>query len=155
ALGDIARTLGADVPMCLHARSGYAAGLGDVFASLAIAPLHVVLINPLKPLSTGAVYAEFDRMGLGSELTDDPPPASHELVPFIQALGNDLAAPAFRLMPELADLAREIAATRRVRHVGLSGSGATLFAIPDDAQGLAAELKQRFPHCWISAARLG
>jgi 4-diphosphocytidyl-2-C-methyl-D-erythritol kinase len=51
-----------------------------------------------------------------------------------------------------------LAADRRVRCAGLSGSGATMFALTAsaaDAAALAMDLSRAYPDWWVVATRLG
>jgi 4-diphosphocytidyl-2-C-methyl-D-erythritol kinase len=160
-LCELARALGADVPVCVGARGAYMTGTGEDFAPLDLPELDAVLVNPLRPLATAAVYRQFDAMKLGADFHARPPGAWRErgaCLAAIAACGNDLEAPARALMPELAEMRALLAADTRVRQVGLSGSGATLFALADDrvsAQAIAAALQRARPLWWIKPARLG
>jgi 4-diphosphocytidyl-2-C-methyl-D-erythritol kinase len=145
----IAARLGADVPAQVSPGRWLASGAGEVIERL-VAPraLFGVLILPSEDeLSTAAVFAEADRLGLGrdaralalrhEELADAlahgaPLPAAAEL------LHNDLQRAAVSLLPGIAQvlrLARDAGADPAL----LSGSGPTvlgLFSRPGQ-EGLA------------------
>jgi 4-diphosphocytidyl-2-C-methyl-D-erythritol kinase len=153
ALLEIAAELGADVPAQLAPGRWLARGAGERLRQLpAPASALALVVLPLAAgLSTGAVYAEADRLGLarpaeelrglarelGSGLArGEPLPAAREL------LHNDLQRAAVSLCPEI------VAALADVRRTGaelalVSGSGPTvlgLFAAPGpggDAAGRA------------------
>jgi 4-diphosphocytidyl-2-C-methyl-D-erythritol kinase len=149
----LARELGADVPICVYARSAFMTGTGEEFSPFTVAPLHAVLINPLLPLSTRDVYHQFDAMGLGREF-DPTPPSSWEQTP----RRNDLEAAAVALMPELGGTRALLKSLPGVGHVGLSGSGATMFALVDTraaALESASALRQERPDAWVAPVRLG
>jgi 4-diphosphocytidyl-2-C-methyl-D-erythritol kinase len=111
-------TIGADVPFfaagVAAARIG---GIGERVLPLPATVQHVVLLHPPSGLATAAVFAELrpDEWGSG---------------------GNDLLAPARRLMPELVEL------FARMRDAGgtprLTGSGPTIFTVADDEDHAAA-----------------
>ena len=65
-LRDLAFALGADVPALLDAEPALAWGAGEHVERLPALPSHAVLVLPAAaPLSTAAVFAEADRLGLG------------------------------------------------------------------------------------------
>lgn len=160
ALAEIARPLGADVPVCVRASAAYMTGAGEMFAPLAMPPMHAVLVNPRKPMPTPDVYRQFDAMGLGGDFAPTPPPrweSPEAAIAGIRAIGNDLIAPALALMPALAPLLESLRADRRTLYASMSGSGATLFALcasRADAHGLHAALSEAHPTCWVRAVHL-
>ncbi len=160
-LCEIACALGADVPVCVSARAAYMTGTGEDFAPLDLPELDAVLVNPLRRLATAEVYRQFDVMNLGANFKPRPAGAWRErgaCLAAIAACGNDLEAPARALLPELAEASTLLNADPRVHHVGLSGSGASLFALTDDracALEIVLALQRVRPLWWIKPARLG
>ena len=140
---ELAAELGADVPAQVSPGRWLASGAGEVLEELAPPRerLGVLVLASDAALSTGAVYAEADRLGLGrpaqellrlraelaAELRDGAAlPASREL------LGNDLARAAVSLCPEIED------ALAQVRGAGaelalVSGSGPTVLGLFADS----------------------
>lgn len=130
-LARVASRLGSDVAFFLQGGCAYYTGRGEVLEH-ALQPRkdHVVLIKPEGGLSTAAVYREFDaahepatdaqlaELGVARDACD-------------VALFNNMAAPAERLMPELAYVREWAAAQPGVGSVMLSGSGAATFALCD------------------------
>jgi 4-diphosphocytidyl-2-C-methyl-D-erythritol kinase len=122
--------------------------------------LHAVLINPGAPLPTPSVYRQFDAMRRGAGFAGHPAPAwrnAAEAFADIEARGNDLDAPARVLAPVLDDVAARLGADARVRRFGLSGSGATMFALVDDARAAAAAaeaLMDDHPEWWVAPTQL-
>ena len=55
-LEKIARTLGADVPVCVRAQTARMQGIGEVLASIVAPSFDAVLVNPLHCVPTGEVY---------------------------------------------------------------------------------------------------
>jgi 4-diphosphocytidyl-2C-methyl-D-erythritol kinase len=95
----------------------------------------VLLINN-KPLSTKAVFQEFDRLELGEELTVP------DFVNGLDWLGkNSRTEAAFSLLPELRELAAlDFGCGKSL----LSGSGPTLWYLADDlsrAESCAANIE--------------
>jgi 4-diphosphocytidyl-2-C-methyl-D-erythritol kinase len=139
---DIAAGLGADVPSQLRPSLALVRGAGEAVEPLPAPPIHAALLLPDGGgLSTAAVFAEADRLGLGRE-----PEELDELaerlrrvagagaspLSYPELLVNDLETPARSLRPAIGDALDEL------REAGapvalLSGSGPT-------AVGLFADL---------------
>lgn len=154
-LAGIAGTLGADGPMCLHARAAWAEGRGDRLTfEPRLPPLPTVLINPRVPSPTGAVYAAYDSCPQAA--ADRPPPPGDwrqaAVVGWLAAQRNDLQAPASGLQPAVAEALEEAGGLSGARLVRMSGSGATVFALfdsMDHARAAAGTLSARRPGWWI------
>jgi 4-diphosphocytidyl-2-C-methyl-D-erythritol kinase len=160
-LVEIGRQLGADVPVCVAAETAFMTGSGENFRPISALPFSAVLVNPLIPLPTANVYRQFDRMGLGTELSPSAPPHwsnQDAALGEIAALGNDLEPAARALLPELDDIAALMRKDRRVLHAGLSGSGATMFALvqnAEHAEALAETWQRAHPDWWVADTILG
>jgi 4-diphosphocytidyl-2-C-methyl-D-erythritol kinase len=159
-LQEIARTLGADVPVCVASIPAYMTGAGETWSPMRAPPLPAVLINPLKPLPTPDVYRRFDAMGLGAQFAAAPAPDltdAASAAAAITAIGNDLKAPAQALCPALSEISAQLRADKRVRAAGLSGSGATMFALTETAEeaaALAEDLQRARPDWWACETML-
>lgn len=161
ALAEIAAGLGADGPMCLHARTAWATGRGDVLTfEQRMQPLPALLVNPGAPASTGAVYRAFDQAPGGR--ADTPPPpldwSAPALIAWLQAQRNDLEAAAVALQPAIGEALAAVAGLTGARITRMSGSGATVFALFDsvrDAAEAGKALRSRRPDWWIRPATLG
>lgn len=160
ALAEVAAGIGADGPMCLHARAAWAEGRGDRLTfEPRLPPLPAVLINPGEPSPTGAVYRAFDSGGGGSA---DQPAAPADWRPatvaaWLAAQRNDLGAPAAALQPAIGEALTEGARLPGVRLVRMSGSGATVFALFDTAAAAAAAARSLIrarPHWWVRSTTL-
>jgi 4-diphosphocytidyl-2-C-methyl-D-erythritol kinase len=164
ALAELARTLGSDVSVCLNSRPALIFGRGEIVEPVAgFPPCAVLLANPGLPLATEAVYA-----ALGAEILAESARARDERLDFhgdFEALlayliprGNDLEAPAARLVPEIREVIAALRALDGVRLARLSGSGPTCFALFADKNDAAREgvrLAAEFPDWWIAVATLG
>lgn len=155
ALAKIAASIGADGPMCLHARAAWARGRGDVLTfEPALPALPALLVNPGVPSSTGAVYRAFDAGEPG--LADTPAPPLDWSAPAVEAWlrmqRNDLEAPALALAPAIGEALAAVAALPGARLTRMSGSGATVFALFETtgaAEAGGRALSALRPDWWI------
>lgn len=159
ALEGVADVVGADGPMCLRARPAWATGRGDdLNDEPRLPPLHAVLLNPGLPSPTGAVYRAYDDAPVGAadcpEAPADWSPAA--VIDWLTAQRNDLEAPALRVTPGIDEALAAMRAAPGCRLTRMSGSGATVFGLFDDAAAAsaAADALQR-PGWWVRACVLG
>jgi len=160
SLADIAASVGADGPMCLHARAVWAEGRGDRLTfEPRLPPLSAVLINPGAPSPTGAVYRAHDA-GRATTADHPGPPGDWTLSTVIDWLAvqrNDLEAPAVTLEPAIGVVLSEAARLPGVRLARMSGSGATVLALFDTAEtaaDAARGLSLVRPDWWVRATTL-
>jgi len=151
-LHQIAITLGADVPSQITPRALLVGGAGETFVPLpAPAPLGVVLLASDRGLTAAEVYAEADRLGLGSPAGSLEPVTAagrmrdtygygNDPSRIAATVGNDLGIAARSLRPELAD-AMAILTDAGALAAEVTGSGPTVFGLfPDlDAARRAAD----------------
>ena len=160
ALADIAAGLGADGPMCLHARAAWAEGRGDVLTfETGLPPLPALLVNPGVRSSTGAVYRAFDAGSPGR--ADRPAPTAGRDLPsvidWLAVQRNDLQAPAVTLTPAIGAALSATAALPGARITRMSGSGTTVFALFDTAAAAEAAgraLAALQPAWWVKTTIL-
>jgi 4-diphosphocytidyl-2-C-methyl-D-erythritol kinase len=149
--------LGADMPVCVAARSARMQGIGEAVTPVDMPALAAVLVNPGVAVSTARVFAARDGRA-------DPPMAALPetgdaavWLDWIAAQRNDLEDPARALAPEIATVcAALLQAGARIAR--MSGSGATCFGLFADraaATAAAAALSARHPGWWVAATRLG
>ncbi|MBI5504730.1 MAG: hypothetical protein HY899_07995 [Deltaproteobacteria bacterium] len=146
--GDLTRlasSLGSDVPFFLGAPSALVAGFGEAIEDLAAEQtIHLALILPSLQCNTAAVYRAYDELKPTAALDDAAvrrlartrplPPDG----PF-----NDLAEAAFTVEPRLREL-RDRCARSLGRPVHVTGSGAAMFVVAEDAasaRALASEIR--------------
>jgi 4-diphosphocytidyl-2-C-methyl-D-erythritol kinase len=161
-LMSIAMRLGADVAACLESRPVMATGRGDALASAPSLPvLHAVLVNPGVESPTGPVYRAYDD---GVQASADVPAmpealaAAREVADLVGRTRNDLERPAVRLAPAIGGVLEALRAAPESLVARMSGSGATSFALCQDADGaeaLAARLAASRSDWWVRACRLG
>jgi len=156
----VAAGLGADVPVCLARRTALARGIGERIEPVAdLPPLAVALLNPGVPLPTRAVFAALAAGPVGRvPPPPGPPPSPSHLLDYLRRHGNDLEAPAIRLLPTVAEVLDALRATRQCLLARMSGSGPTCFGIyPDGAAAAEAArtLADANPAWWVRTATLG
>jgi 4-diphosphocytidyl-2-C-methyl-D-erythritol kinase len=153
----IARELGADALMCLEARPVLATGRGDDLSTPPTFPdLPAVLVNPLQPSPTSAVYRAYDDAGAPGNA--DPPawPADpggvEATAAFLAGCRNDLEAPAIALQPAIAEVLAALRARPQTLLARMSGSGASCFAIcagNAERDDLARAMAAAHPGWWV------
>ncbi len=139
----IAPTLGSDVPACLLSMTARGEGAGDALTLVdaGVADRPVLLVNPLLPLSTAAVFGGWDGQDRG-------------------ALGewregrNDLEAPARSQVPEIGSVLDWLRSCEGAETVRMSGSGATCFALFDSEEARDAAAAACPPVWWHLASFL-
>ncbi|MGH6947909.1 MAG: 4-(cytidine 5'-diphospho)-2-C-methyl-D-erythritol kinase [Kiloniellales bacterium] len=159
ALAALGLELGADLPICLAGRPALVGGIGaELRAAPAIpAGLWLVLANPGVPLATAAVFA---RRGGNFSSPYAWPGAFATLEGLAQAIaeaGNDLEDPARALAPLVGDLLEALRRQSGAVVAGMSGSGASCFALfgsEVEARAAARDLTERQPGWWAVAAPL-
>lgn len=157
-LSELAKALGADVPVCLSAGPAWMTGIGHDVTRLANFPqADVVLVNPMQAVSTPEV---FKVLGAASELVSPQPVPEgfggfHDLLGFLEGQGNALAAPAQTIVPEIADCLA-VLSDSGAAFAAMSGSGATCFALAPTGQAmnLAANYRAIRPQDWVQAGTL-
>jgi 4-diphosphocytidyl-2-C-methyl-D-erythritol kinase len=161
-LAKIARSLGADVPVCIASQARIMRGIGDRLGSpLALPRLAAVLVNPGDRLATRAVFEKFDRVGAMRRRAEQPWRIPHDaagLIGHLAAHGNDLEPAAIALMPSISNVLAALRRSPGCELARMSGSGPTCFGIYRSARGAAAAartLAQAHPAWWVRATALG
>ncbi len=116
--------LGADIPACIGSRTVIGRGTGTDLQPVAadeLVGMPVLLVNPLKPVATAAVFSRWDGIDRGA--LEDGSAMS------IMIHGrNDLEPMAISICPDIADILRALRNTTPLV-AQMSGSGATCFAL--------------------------
>jgi 4-diphosphocytidyl-2-C-methyl-D-erythritol kinase len=164
---DIARALGADVPVCLTSDPALVWGIGENISAVPDLPrLPAVLANPLAPVppdKTARVFSELKAPPAAagaSPLLVSPTRLETvaSLLEFMAAEGNDLLAAATAVVPQIAEVRAALAGQAGCLFAGLSGAGPTCFSVfsgPQEAAAAAAALQQERPDWWVAAGVLG
>lgn len=127
----IADRLGSDVPACLVGRTMVGRGRGEQLTPIDAPRLPVLLVNPGVAVSTAQVFAGWDRIDRG-------PLADGDALAIARAGRNDLEPPARILAPAIDTVLAVLGESPGVRLARMSGSGATCFALFDDAADRSA-----------------
>ena len=139
---EVAASLGSDVPFSLVGGTALVRGRGELVDP--IAPLEgfaLVIVVPPFPLSTPAVFREWDRLGepVGTPINDN------ELPPVLrrgEPMRNDLLPAALSLDPRIGDWIDELGSILGLP-ISMTGSGSGLFAYfptADEASDAAGAL---------------
>jgi 4-diphosphocytidyl-2-C-methyl-D-erythritol kinase len=148
---DLAAALGSDVPFLVGALLGrpsaLVAGVGERLEALPVdRVLPLVLAFPGFACPTGAVYQQFDHRPSRPAAAPGPDldrvrtlAATTPLPP--DGPFNDLAEPACRVQPNLAEIVTRLASLLRLP-VHVTGSGSTVFALCPDASAAQAAARK-------------
>lgn len=140
----VAPRLGADVPACLLSMTARGTGAGDKLQLIDdpdIGGTPVLLVNPREPLSTRAVFAQWDGIdrGAGGGWREGR---------------NDLEQPARALVPAIGDVLDWLQSRAGAQRVRMSGSGATCFALFADERARDEAAAACPDHWWHLATFL-
>lgn len=160
----LAAGLGSDVPFALLGGTALGTGRGEVVTPVPDASeLWWIVVPHEIGLSTPGVYRHFDVLAARGRLAPADPVVPEDLLAALaagdalgvaDALGNDLAAAAYDLRPDLLAL-RERLEDIGAEAVLLSGSGPTqlmLYADVDAARAAAADLTTAGITHWLAPA---
>lgn len=154
-LSAVARTLGADVPMCLLGSALRARGTGDRIDTIdGWPPLHLVLVWPGKPLSTAAVFGKLgqaENRRLPNIAAVNTPEA---ISGWLSSCRNDLEEPALHLLPEIGDVLEIVRTTEGCVLARMSGSGSGcfgLYATRAEAKAAAKAVQNLRLDWWVAA----
>jgi len=132
-----ALSLGADVPFFLQSKPAWVTGVGEKVHPLFWQPenrLYFLLVLLPEPTPTKAVFDELRRKNSFSRSFLFPTRQSltiDSLRHYLEHVKNDLEAPAEAVNPLISLVLKQLRALP-ARHVALSGSGSTCFALFDD-----------------------
>ena len=160
---DLARMgliIGADLPVCLKQYQSSSQplhwrmqGIGEDLTSLSIDPLKnagILLVNPMVGVSTKDVFKQLKQFTFNKNNNLNQ---NADLVTWL-ARGNDLTAPAMALEPKILSQINHLSSLKNhagYLHHGMSGSGATCFALfdnPDAAQSAYKTIKHEMAWSW-------
>ena len=154
----LSEILGADVPACVRNVPVYARGIGERLVNAPVLPdCGVLLVNPRVETPTPDVFKAFraSNPDISAKMFTPLPeqfPSISTLVDAIAPRGNDLLEAACQVTPVIGDVLTALRGLSGTAHTGLSGSGATCFALFRDAQAAAHAantLTQAQPGWWV------
>lgn len=144
----IAGALGSDVPACLFGQTAIGQGRGELLTPIEGAPgVPVLLVNPLVPVSTAAVFKAWDGVDRG-------PLPKGRMGAIVHDGRNDLEAPARAIAPEIDEVLEVMAGQKGALLSRMSGSGATCFALFERAEDCEAARHAMWGEWWSVATRL-
>ncbi len=167
ALGELAASLGSDVPFFLQNQPAWATGRGEKIQPLDLFPAlqgkAFLLIHPGFGVSTVWAYQALARF---PEALNGKPGRAAELIAKLQTNNwpavadgfyNSLEAPVLEKYPVLALYQKYLRAHGALAAL-MSGSGSTTFAIMEDvtaAEALVEKFKAKFgQNCWTTAVKI-
>ncbi len=154
---------GADVLACLSPQARIMKGIGDQLGpAIRLPNIFAVLVNPQVQAPTPKVFA---ALGLAPGSRLQPAGGSFPqaisdraaLLDFLSRRRNDLEAAAIRVAPPIAVVLKSLSRIPEARVTGMSGSGATCFALFGDRRGAAAARRivaAEHPGWWVEATDL-
>lgn len=152
-----ARSLGADVPVCLSSRPALMGGIGTrITLPPPLPQLAFVLINSGTPVSTEEAYRRLNwkqAVRKGPVAVPDHFEDTADLITFLKKCRNDLQGPALDIAPEIGKVLSVLSSLRGCRLARMSGSGATcfgLFANMHSAEKAAELIAAAHPKWWVS-----
>jgi 4-diphosphocytidyl-2-C-methyl-D-erythritol kinase len=157
----LARSLGADVPVCLENRAAWMTGIGDIVHALGDLPkLTGVLVNPLQVMPADKTAQVFRALDAGPVAPDASAPTKtyrsrDELLDDMKACGNALEAAACKIVPIITDVKRAIVGVPGCLYAAVSGGGPTCFGIFADHESTAAQMQKAHPEWWVRPVTLG
>ncbi len=159
----VARSLGADVPVCVQARARMMTGVGEQLGpAFKLPPLFAVLVNPGVAVETRAVFTRLglkpgDTFGFGKHPAISDAMSFDALISVLRKGRNDLEDVATVVAPVVSHLLAVISAARGCRLARMSGSGATCFGLFETCAGAATAarvIRRDHPGWWAKATVL-
>ncbi len=148
----LAKSLGADVPVCFYEAACQMQGIGEIITPLTIElPRAIVLVNPLTACSTASV---FTNLALKPGQPHLPPLDLYSPSDW----RNDMTDAALATQPIITQVLAALKTEPAFSSVRMSGSGATCFGLVASmaqASAAAARLAVKNPGWWVRAAELG
>jgi 4-diphosphocytidyl-2-C-methyl-D-erythritol kinase len=148
-IADILAPLGADIPACVFSRTSFGSRTGTAIELCddSIVPArHLLLVNPLQSVSTAAIFKGWDGK-------DQGPVARGDIWQATLSGRNDLEPIAADICPAITDILKALASANPAM-VRMSGSGATCFALFNEAKDLEAAKAHLDPRWWSMGTEL-
>ena len=158
-----ARATGADVLACLSPQARTIEGIGNELGpAIRLPDTFAVLVNPQVRVPTPKVFAAFDLASepkMEARFRRTPAEGFGPAAVFdFRALGqNDLEAAAIRVAPQIYAVLKRLSKISEANAIGMSGSGATCFALFNDRRTAAAtrrSVASDYPEWWVEATKL-
>lgn len=155
---EIALKLGSDVPVCLKGKPAIMRGIGDDVTEIELPDKpYMALVNPSIPLSTAEVFKDFARYYNPSHSAKPLDKADIDRAINGEYYVNDLEKAATARLPVISSIISSLKNTDGCKLVGMSGSGATCFALYNEkemADKAAGELKKLYENAWCVSTKI-
>jgi len=155
--------IGSDISFFFSSGTAYCTGRGEIVEDMPPAlpdSYPIVLIKPMRPLSTAAVYKKLDVTKCSQvdpeELKNDfymdvlQKSNARERYPAQDLCLNDLETPAFQEMPILAQAKEELIGSGLYSSVFMSGSGSTMVCLGSHALDEAPRFEEESGDDWLA-----
>jgi 4-diphosphocytidyl-2-C-methyl-D-erythritol kinase len=163
---ELAKQLGADVPVCFHSVTATMCGIGDILDPLpAATPVAAVLVNPrvaVPSSKTADVFRVLSAPALAAAVVAHEPAiaakAGRSLLEAVCEGSNDLTDAACRVMPAVAEVLTALQDAPGTLAARLSGAGPTCFGVyatSDEARTAAEHVLRARPAWWIAPVVIG
>ena len=151
---NLALSLGADVPACIHGKEALIRGIGDIIipASLPNRQLAIVLVKPYQHLSTNSVFELFRGpfVKVSSQRLEFT--NIEKLADYLSEKTNSLTLSAQTLCSDIETALTCLKESRGCCLSRLSGSGPTCFGLflnHKMARESASEIARKHPNWWV------
>lgn len=136
-LAEIALSLGADVPFCLHTGTYLAEGIGEILTKLPDMPkCHIVVCKPRASVSSKNAYGVYDtyinKQNYDHKLMLAALEAG-DIYKVANAMGNSFEAPIGAENPEILQIKQRMLDMKAL-NAAMTGSGSVVFGIFDDIE---------------------
>jgi 4-diphosphocytidyl-2-C-methyl-D-erythritol kinase len=153
-LNKILLSLGADIPVCYHAKPCVFEGIGEIIKPLPNAPeLYAVLVHPKQHSSTPTVFKNFEQ-----NFSTKPELKNNEnILEFIKSYDNDLTSSAVKSLPVIQEALNTISQTKDCLISRMSGSGSCCFGLyetKEKSQRAEEKIKTENPDWWVKSVVL-
>ena len=148
-LANLLAPLGSDIPACVSSTTVFGNGTGPMLVPTDgsdLSGLPALLVNPKKPVYTGAVFAAWDGVDRGALGAKSP------LAEALQGR-NDLEVPAIDICPDIGDVLDALRKTGPI-FSRMSGSGATCFALYESVETRDIAQSSMHSSWWSLAGQL-
>ena len=160
-LGDIALSLGSDVPVCLKSVPAMMEGRGEHVAPVsALSNCAMVLVNPGVAVSTAEVFRRLGRTAADRLRVAPAPPGAKAGLPalldYLADTCNEMEPAARAIAPEIGDVLEALRG-EGAKLARMCGSGATCYGLFENAaaaEKAARVLSASHPRWWVESTRI-
>lgn len=128
-LYELALSVGADVPFCLHGGMCRCQGVGEILTPVQCSTLHFAIVKPEEGVSTGALFSRLPmprpRVDTGRAMALLCSGKLEEAAPLLQ---NALEAPAVELVPTIGKIKEQLLSLGALTAC-MTGSGSAVFGL--------------------------